>query len=84
MLTCFLEYGDKTVTVHDLLHQRTANSWRLSVSSYPKLRLAPHWVVEQLRSAGLSVLHDTLPGGMTRIVAKARVFAADAEGDAAR
>jgi 2-polyprenyl-3-methyl-5-hydroxy-6-metoxy-1,4-benzoquinol methylase len=82
MLTCFLEYGDTTVTVHDLLHQRAGNSWRLSVSSYSKLRLAPHWVVQQLRTAGLSVLRDTLPGGMTRIVAKAPVFAADAERDA--
>jgi hypothetical protein len=69
MLTCFLEYADTTVTVHDLLHQREGGSWRLRVSSYPKLRLAPQWVVEQLSSLGMSVHRDTVPGGMIRITA---------------
>jgi 2-polyprenyl-3-methyl-5-hydroxy-6-metoxy-1,4-benzoquinol methylase len=70
MLTCFLEYAHTTVTVHDLLHQREGGSWRLRVSSYPKLRLAPRWVVEQLTSLGLSVARDTAPGGMIRITAR--------------
>ena len=71
MLTCFLEYADTTVTVHDLLHQREGGSWRLHVSSYPKLRLAPQWVVEQLSALGLSVRCDTASGGMIRIAARA-------------
>jgi 2-polyprenyl-3-methyl-5-hydroxy-6-metoxy-1,4-benzoquinol methylase len=70
ILTCFLEYADTTVTVHDMLHQREAGSWRLRVSSYPKLRLAPQWVVEQLTSLGLSVRRDITPGGMVRIAAR--------------
>jgi 2-polyprenyl-3-methyl-5-hydroxy-6-metoxy-1,4-benzoquinol methylase len=70
LLTCFLEYADTTVTVHDMLHQREAGSWRLRVSSYPKLRLAPQWVVEQLTSLGLSVRRDIAPGGMVRIAAR--------------
>lgn len=40
-LTCFLEYGEETVTVHDLLHERSPEGWALRVSSYPKLRLDP-------------------------------------------
>lgn len=71
ILTCFLEYADTTVTVHDLLHQREGGSWRLHVSSYPKLRLAPQWVVEKLSSLGLSVRPDVAPGGMIRIAARA-------------
>jgi hypothetical protein len=71
ILTCFLEYADTTVTVHDLLHQREGGSWRLHVSSYPKLRLAPQWVVEQLSALGLSVRRDTASGGMIRIAARA-------------
>jgi len=71
ILTCFLEYADTTVTVHDLLHQRDGGSWRLHVSSYPKLRLAPQWVVEQLGALGLSVRRDTASGGMIRITARA-------------
>ena len=70
MLTCFLEYSDTTVTVHDLLHQREGGSWRLRASSYPKLRLSPEWAVEQLSSLGLSVRRDTAPGGMIRIAAR--------------
>lgn len=70
MLTCFLDYADTTVTVHDLLHQREGGSWRLRVSSYPKLRLSPQWVVEQLSGLGLSVRRDMAPGGMIRITAE--------------
>jgi 2-polyprenyl-3-methyl-5-hydroxy-6-metoxy-1,4-benzoquinol methylase len=69
MLTCFLEYADITVTVHDLLHQREGASWRLTASSYSKLRLSPEWVAERLSSLGLSVRRDTAPGGMIRIAA---------------
>ena len=67
LLTCFLEYADSTVTVHDLVHEREGSSWRLRVSSYPKLRLSPQWVVEQLSSLGLTVHRDSAPGGMIRI-----------------
>jgi SAM-dependent methyltransferase len=84
ILTCFLEYGDTTVAVHDLLHYREGASWRLRASSYPKLRLSPRWVAEQLSSLGLSVVRDTIPGGMIRIVARAPVSAAVAKTDAAR
>ena len=70
ILTCFLEYADTTVTVHDLLHQRENGAWRLRVSSYPKLRLAPQWVAERLSSLGLSVGRGTAAGGMTRIIAR--------------
>jgi 2-polyprenyl-3-methyl-5-hydroxy-6-metoxy-1,4-benzoquinol methylase len=67
VLTCFLEYADITVTVHDLLHQRENGSWQLRTSSYPKLRLAPQWAVDQLTALGLAVRRDTTPGGMVRI-----------------
>jgi 2-polyprenyl-3-methyl-5-hydroxy-6-metoxy-1,4-benzoquinol methylase len=70
VLTCFLEYADTTVTVHDLLHQREGGSWRLRAGSYPKLRLSPEWVVEHLSSLGLSARRDTAPGGMIRITAR--------------
>ena len=84
ILTCFLEYGDTTVTVHDLLHYREGRSWRFRASSYPKLRLSPRWAVQQLSSLGFSVVRDILPGGMIRIVARVPISAAEAESDAAR
>ena len=77
ILTCFLEYADTTVTVHDLLYQRDGGSWRLHAGSYRKLRLAPQWVGQQLNSLGLAVERDTVPGGMVRVVARKPRTAAD-------
>ena len=70
ILTCFLEYKDTTVIVHDLLYQHEGDAWRLHAGSYAKLRLAPLWVMEQLRSLGLAVTREAGPGGMIRIVAR--------------
>jgi 2-polyprenyl-3-methyl-5-hydroxy-6-metoxy-1,4-benzoquinol methylase len=70
ILTCFLEYAEGSVIVHDLLHQREGGSWRLRVSSYPKLRLSPQWVVDELSAQGLTAVRDTAPGGMIRVTAR--------------
>jgi SAM-dependent methyltransferase len=70
ILTCFLEYGDEVVTVSDLLHERMGEGWRLSVSCYPKLRLALDWVGERLEAPGLSVRIDRLERGVVRVVAR--------------
>ena len=69
ILTCFLEYGRDQVTVHDLLHRRENGEWRQSVSSYPKLRLAPEWLIARLAERGFSVQRDATASGMVRIVA---------------
>jgi SAM-dependent methyltransferase len=70
IMTCFLEYEDSTVTVHDLLHERDGMKWQLRVSSYRKLRLSPTWVAEQLSALGLTVRSDLAPNGMIRISAR--------------
>jgi len=69
IMTCFLEYGDHHVTVHDLLHEHEDGRWRQTVSSYPKLRLAPEWVTSKLSELGLRVKRSVTPSGMVRIVA---------------
>jgi Methyltransferase domain len=73
ILTCFLEYGTDHVTVHDLLTQRDEGQWVQKVSSYPKLRLAPDWVVSKLTALGLKARRETAPSGMVRIVGSATV-----------
>lgn len=70
ILTCFLEYGTDHVTVHDVLTQREDGRWIQSVSSYPKLRLAPGWVIAKLEALGLAARLETAPSGMVRIVAR--------------
>jgi SAM-dependent methyltransferase len=69
ILTCFLEYQDHEVVVHDLLQEKANGRWRQAISSYPKLRLAPEWVARSLRELGFSVQRDATPSGMVRIVA---------------
>jgi SAM-dependent methyltransferase len=72
IMTCFLEYGEDTVTVHDLLYERDDPSaqaaWRFSVSAYPKLRLSPERVLAMLQVNGLAVTREPGPSGMVRLV----------------
>lgn len=70
ILTCGLDYARDTVTVHDLLHERGAHGWQLRVSSYPKLRLSPTWVVRHLEAAGLAVEQGVGSHGMVQVVAR--------------
>jgi hypothetical protein len=73
ILTCFLEYDTDRVIVHDLLHERDGALWKLKVSSYPKLRLAPPWVVGRLEEHGFEVTRQAGPGGMVCLTATRRV-----------
>lgn len=70
ILTCFLEYADTHVTVHDLLHEREATNWKLSVSSYRKLRVTPAWLLRTLESVGFLVRRESGISGMVRLVAQ--------------
>ena len=65
ILTCFLEYGPEHVMVHD----RSEDDRRMRVSAYPKLRLSPTHVQRSLQNHGLTVVLETAPRGMVRVVA---------------
>jgi hypothetical protein len=69
ILTCFLEYDEVAVTVHDILHERNGSDWRQSVSAYRKLRLSPDWVGSTLEAKGLQVRIEPGLAGMTRLIA---------------
>ena len=69
ILTCFLEYGEHQVTVHDVVNEKDNGRWRQTVSSYPKLRLSPEWVAAKLTELGFGVKLDAAASGMVRIVA---------------
>jgi SAM-dependent methyltransferase len=58
IMTCFLDGArPDVVEVHDIVHTRGEGGWVTSVSSYPKLRLAPAWVRDRLAASGLDVVH---------------------------
>lgn len=67
--TCFLEEQPDHMLVHDIVHEREGAAWRMKISSYPKLRLAPAAVAETLRYEGLEPTVATGARGMVRITA---------------
>ena len=69
ILTCFLEYDEATVQVHDILHEFHEGAWGMRVSAYRKLRLAPGWVKAQLEQCGFVVAVGVGFSGMTRMCA---------------
>jgi SAM-dependent methyltransferase len=70
ILTCFLEYGDGFVDVHDLVHARVPGGWRQSVSRYRKLRLDRHTVTAGLTSLGLEIVRHGVERGLVTLLAK--------------
>jgi SAM-dependent methyltransferase len=68
IMTCFLEYEEATVKVHDLVWVRQADGWRFRKSVYRKLRLAPETVTTRLRRAGFTVERHPAPGALVALV----------------
>ncbi len=70
ILTCFLEYHQDVIEVHDLLHRKEGAQWTLIASSYRKLRLDKNWLVKQLTELDFAIVRNTFESGMVSIVAK--------------
>lgn len=70
IFTCFLEFSEARVAVHDIVHTRAGDSWQTAVSTYDKIRLAPVWVRAQLATAGLVPVHDETKHGLVTLVAR--------------
>jgi SAM-dependent methyltransferase len=70
LMTCFLEYGPDTVMVHDLIHLRDADSWKLLKSCYPKLRLSVDGIQQSLEDVGFEVYGRDTVRGMSVLAAR--------------
>ena len=73
IFTCFLDYGETSVHVHDLLYTRVDGDWTLSISDYRKLRLERDAIDARLAAGGCPVEHSTLVDGMLAGIARKRV-----------
>lgn len=69
IMTCVLAYGHSTVTVHDVIHERTETGWTRDASSYSKLRLSPEWARKTLEGLGLVAMLEAGAKGMVRLIA---------------
>lgn len=68
ILTCFLEYEEDTVIVHDILHERAGDAWETRVSSYRKLRLSPDRVTASLETSGFETRKQAGLRGMVSVI----------------
>lgn len=68
--TCFLEYQDDTVVVHDLINERVDDGWSLKKSCYPKLRLPADWVADSLETAGFTLETKEVNMGLVTCMAR--------------
>jgi len=69
ILTCFLEYFDNYVMVHDILHEKRSGKWIQKVSSYPKLRIGVAQI-ELLLKKEFKILHSQSVNGMNYLIAQ--------------
>jgi SAM-dependent methyltransferase len=70
VFTCFLDYREDTVHVHDLLHYRTDGEWQLEISDYLKLRLRHEAIDERLAAGGCPIGSSMQVDGMITGVAR--------------
>ncbi len=69
IFTCFLEYEEETVKVHDIVYTKSDDGWNLSKSFYRKLRLSEAWMTEKLAQAGFSKIDSSVERGMITLIA---------------
>lgn len=70
ILTCFLEYSEKTVKVTDLLHEKEGKRWKQKLSTYRKIRITPETVSNIIMSTGMEILRTGTDKGICTIVAE--------------
>ncbi len=70
IFTCFLDYGEDKVHVHDVLHRRIDGEWQMQISDYCKLRLNSENIEARLRANGLSIASKSLADGMIVVTAR--------------
>ncbi|HPJ43324.1 MAG TPA: methyltransferase domain-containing protein [Spirochaetota bacterium] len=70
IMTCFLEYFDDHVAVHDLVNEKKEGLWVQKVSSYNKVRISENEMKELLAESGFSVISSEIINRMVYITAK--------------
>ena len=64
IFTCFLDYDDESVHVHDILHRKIKGVWQTTISDYRKLRLNTEQINKKLESNGFQIESRSLFDGM--------------------
>ncbi|MCK6618860.1 MAG: hypothetical protein L6Q51_14580, partial [Cyclobacteriaceae bacterium] len=65
-----LEYSNDYVSVTDLIHYKTDDTWYLKTSTYKKVRISAVDVVYFIEKSGLKLVNMTKRKGMFHLIAK--------------
>lgn len=71
IFTCFLDYRDDVVHVHDVLYVKAGDEWKMRISDYLKLRLDSKEINAELQRLGLTIA-DSTPAVESMITVVAR------------
>jgi SAM-dependent methyltransferase len=69
IFTCFLDYREKVVHVHDMLYVKEDGAWKMHISDYLKLRLDSVEINQRLQANGLDISQQLTEKGMIVVVA---------------
>jgi len=69
IFTCFLDYREKVVHVHDMLYVKQGGAWKMHISDYLKLRLDTAEINQRLQANGLDISQQLTEKGMIVVVA---------------
>ena len=70
IFTCFLEYEEGTVKVHDIIYEKKDDQWVMQKSFFKKLRISPDWTRNYLQSTGFTIEFDNEENGINFIIAR--------------
>ncbi len=70
IFTCFLEYENETVKVHDIVHKKSDGKWELYKSFFKKLRLSKDWVDKKLSDSGFTKIDSKVEQGFVTVIAE--------------
>ena len=70
IFTCFLEFENDRVNVHDIIYEKNNDQWVLKKSVFQKLRISPDWVKKYLQKIGFKIEFFEEQNGLIFIIAQ--------------
>jgi len=72
IFTCFLEFEEKHVKVHDIIYEKTSGHWSMQKSFFRKLRIPQPWTIDCLQKSGFTIESHHIENDMVTILARRR------------
>ena len=70
IFTCFLEFEEKHVKVHDIVYEKIKDQWNLKKSFFRKLRISRQWTMDCLQKAGFTIESNRIENDLVTILAR--------------